>query len=95
MKISELGLDLRNTSPDMLEALAQVIVILNGGQIDDRPIHPVTGERLDYPLTNEQCAAINHSQIARDRPQDMAGLQCDCSFCRQWRRTRRKDGPMA
>lgn len=77
-------LKLARQSPEWAQALADLITILEGGEIDDRPVHPVTGERLDYPLTNEQCAAINHASLANSEHgrKSLAELGCDCDFCR-------------
>ena len=79
-------------SPEWARAVVDLLIVLNGGEIDERPIHPVTAERLDYPLTNEQCAAINHATLANGSDygrQALLELDCDCDFCRHWRETRK------
>lgn len=82
-------LKLARQGPEYARAIAELVTILEGGEIDDRPVHPVTGERLDYPLTNEQCAAINHASLAKSEygKKALAELGCDCDFCRHWRAT--------
>ena len=82
MKVSELGLNLRGKTPDELEALADVIALLSGGEIDDRPVHPVSKKRLDHPLSGDDMAAINHSQIKKYQGEAaLLKLNCDCSYC--------------
>jgi hypothetical protein len=72
--------------PEWAQAVAELVSILEGKPAPG-PRDPLTGEPWELPLTNEQCAAINHAQLAklevgRER---LAKMPCRCDFCLHWR----------
>lgn len=77
-------LDIENADPEYLEAMALVLRRIRG--IAPPPVvHPVTGEPISYPLSEDDCAAINHHQIFKyDGLEALRALDCDCSYC-SWR----------
>lgn len=74
-------------SPEWARAAVNLLIILNGGQIDERPVHPVTGQPMDLPLTDMEAAAVNHSQLANMEAgrKRLAEMNCTCDWCQHWR----------
>lgn len=75
--------------PEEAQTIVDLITILNGGTVDDRPRDPVSGAIWDYPLTADQCACINHASLARSDygRKALAEMDCGCDFCLHWRRS--------
>lgn len=74
--------------PEWARVIGELVVMLHGGQVDERPVHPVSGTRLDDPLSPDDMAALNHGALARLEVgrERLAALGCSCSFCRHWRK---------
>lgn len=85
-------LQIARQGPEWARAVADLVSLLEGGEIDTRPRHPLTGAPMEEPLSEMQMAALNHHRLSKMEVgrARLAEMDCDCEFCLHWRKETEK-----